>query len=485
MRASAAALVVAVVAGWCPVLCAALGRPASARASLNRWLESVCAGEPKCAVASVGRTEEEDSWGLVLKRGVRKGEAVLEVPLARCVTATGAYEGALGQELLRAEESAGEAFPALGGGWSLVALQLARGAAAAEWSEALPDLAAHPLLLSDEDAAALDGTWSSRSLEALRANARDDYLWLSERGLLLQENVDWERWRYLSAVALSRAVEVEGDLLLAPGIDFANHDDLLEPSEAGLAVRLAGGRGFSLAKEKAQLVAPLDLGEGQELRVSYGDLAAAEFYERYAFCPKKGAARRASAVCELRFELDPEDRFLDDKTNVLADAAAFGADGDPEEGDPDEDTAETPGFDFKVGASGLDPDLLKFCRLVHLGGADAFLLEPVFSREIWGFLDLPVSEDNERAALEAITRECLAVAAALQAPCADPEREAVRATEVAALEATVEALDARLAGLGDLEYYQERRLKDLGLDSEWSQDEAQWAAARSPGSVDW
>ena len=39
-------------------------------------------------------------------------------------------------------------------------------------------------------------------------------------------------------------------------------------------------------------------------------------------------------------------------------------------------------------------------------GKDAFLLESIFRKEIWGFVSEPVSEDNERAVTTAVTGVC-------------------------------------------------------------------------------
>ena len=51
--------------------------------------------------------------------------------------------------------------------------------------------------------------------------------------------------------------------------------------------------------------------------------------------------------------------------------------------------------------------LLAFLRLKNLNGADAFLLEPVFIDTVWQeHLQLPVSEANEKAALQEVGERC-------------------------------------------------------------------------------
>jgi len=45
-------------------------------------------------------------------------------------------------------------------------------------------------------------------------------------------------------------------------------------------------------------------------------------------------------------------------------------------------------------------------RLVCVKGSDAFLLESVFRNEVWGFMQLPVSKDNEKLVLDTLVGYC-------------------------------------------------------------------------------
>ena len=160
---------------------------------------------------------------------------------------------------------------------------------------------------------------------------------------------------------------------------------------------------------------------------------------------------------------------------------------DPGDGDDgpalaiDGDDAESGFFECCVGG---EPDLevLRFLRLSALAGGDAFLLEPIFANELWDFLAAPISPDNERAALEAVRAEADALQRTLldAGPAAGDARfEALRRTELDALDATLNWVAADLSMLAGKEYYQEKRLKSLGLDTEWSEDEGnQWTGAR-------
>jgi [ribulose-bisphosphate carboxylase]-lysine N-methyltransferase len=156
---------------------------------------------------------------------------------------------------------------------------------------------------------------------------------------------------------------------------------------------------------------------------------------------------------------------------------------------------------------------VQFLRLLVLDGPDLFLLEPVFRNEVVDFMALPVSEANELAvgalvsgrAAQAIALldAAAAKAAAAAASAATPSSRsspgstpaaaaalaaAVRVGERQALRATVGwwARDAEL--VKQKEFYQERRLKEMGLDKPWSPEdgvESTFSAGGAKGNVDW
>jgi len=152
-------------------------------------------------------------------------------------------------------------------------------------------------------------------------------------------------------------------------------------------------------------------------------------------------------------------------------------------------------FDLGFGSE-ADPDMVQFLRLSCLKGADTFLLEPVFSNELWGFMSYPVSEENERAVGNLVLSRCRTALATLRAEEADepsqglgPAVISVRQGEIRALQATVSWWTRDLELLNLKQYYQERRLKELNLDKEWSpedgQTESSFSGGRAPGNVDW
>mmetsp|Transcript_10803 Transcript_10803/g.35796 ORF Transcript_10803/g.35796 Transcript_10803/m.35796 type:complete len:444 (+) Transcript_10803:89-1420(+) len=412
--------------------------------ALNEWLGSKLVKFERVEVAET--SSSSSGWGLVATKALRRGDVALEVPESLCLVGEDPSE---------------------------IAAQFV-GLEANVWTECCVEAnpaATLPLLSSD---GALAG-YSSRDFEALRDNARID---AAELG------VDFEgRYRPALAIALSRSFFVEGRFVLAPGLDFANHDDLLDPVADGPDLRISR-RNMIRGGKKFVFECSEDVDEGQPVSLSYGPLSAATYVENYGFLPSRGAARRASATAELRFDLDNNDRWIDDKTDVLRRNGFLAVDDDE-----NQENEEPPSLQIAVGGE-PDPDYFRFQRLNHLGGTDAFLLEPLFSNEIWDFLGLPVSKDNELACLETLRAECLATADTLTAtPHTDDPLGAllgqVQTIERNALKATLDWIQRDVDDLDSKEYYQQRRLKDLGLDTAWSADEAQWSGSRTPGGVDW
>ena len=163
---------------------------------------------------------------------------------------------------------------------------------------------------------------------------------------------------------------IRDSLCLVPGADLVDHDDLLDPFDemAACGAKKQFGRGKSVV-----LKAAADGRAGDKVVGSYGPLPASEYLERYGFLPARGAARRFAATADLRFELDAEDRFIDDKLTVLYENGAI-----------DGDDAESGFFECCVGG---EPDLevLRFLRLSALVGGSSGYPEatPAGRRTIW------------------------------------------------------------------------------------------------------
>jgi [ribulose-bisphosphate carboxylase]-lysine N-methyltransferase len=153
---------------------------------------------------------------------------------------------------------------------------------------------------------------------------------------------------------------------------------------------------------------------------------------------------------------------------------------------------------------GPDPAMIQFARLCKLGGTDAFLLESIFRKDVWGFMALPVSERNELAVTTWIIELLQTALEELGVTQGDDQKDnknsnsggpevctKLRESETKALTKTLEFLLREKEALDLKEYYQERRLKDLGLDSDWSQEEDMsspdlgFGQTRVPGGADY
>ncbi|KAG6429737.1 hypothetical protein SASPL_107790 [Salvia splendens] len=144
----------------------------------------------------------------------------------------------------------------------------------------------------------------------------------------------------------------------------------------------------------------------------------------------------------LTLEISESDEFFEDKLDI-AEMNGFG---------------ESAYFDIKDGQQTLQTEMLQYLLLLALGGTDAFLLESIFRNQLWGFLELPVSRANEELICqdeklieEGNLSSRLAVAGG------------VRRGEKKVLQQIDDIFRERESELDFLEYYQERRLKDLGL----------------------
>uniref|UniRef100_A0A7S2A866 SET domain-containing protein n=1 Tax=Trieres chinensis TaxID=1514140 RepID=A0A7S2A866_TRICV len=496
----------------------------------------VAVGPSSPPTAAAGGESHRLRLGLIATDDVRSGDVALSVP----------YDDALQFTAKGSSVTFGGILPEGYDGWTgdagLIAMsvlnELARTAAADDgggdggagvplpkrkppvqnlieaWIKSLPTpsemSSSHPLLWSEDDQEILQSS-STRKVYRTLDDVEEDAAWLTERvwdldrtkfpDTVTLENGDerdcFNADGYLWAVAIvtSRAVFVDGALRLIPVLDMANHDDIG-------TVEVGGGTMGAFGTTKgAEIRTGRKYSKGQEVTVSYGPKSAAEYLLEHGFVPPRA---KSTAVSELTFEIDEGDRFRDDKLDVLEFETYDSA---PMEPVQSFDLVAMPG-----GGDGQpDPAMAQFLRLAKLGGKDAFLLESIFRKEIWEFMAYPVSETNEGDVCDAIREACEGALKGMEelesksedaaegAAAGEDEDEnsprrlcaAVRTAERAALSRTLEYVERDRMALDLKEYYQERRLKDLGLDSEWSEDDDNpdvgWGQTRAPGSgdLDW
>lgn len=220
--------------------------------------------------------------------------------------------------------------------------------------------------------------------------------------------------------------------------------------------------------------------------MSHGPKSTADYLLENGFCPRDSWK---TCISEITIEVDSEDRFYEDKLDILEFETYDQAPMDPSQSF---DVISAPGRDGEP-----DPAFMQFARFAKLGAMDAFLLEAIFRKEVWGFMAYPVSESNELAVVESIVEICDKSLEDMKV--SDDENddgpnaaicERLRESESRALRRTLEFMLREKEALDLKEYYQERRLKDMGLDSDWSPEDdianpdLSFGQTRLPGGAD-
>lgn len=360
------------------------------------------------------------------------------------------------------------------------------------WISALPtpeDMVHHPLFWSEEDQEILQFS-STRNFYKILDDVEEDIEWLISNVFgkdrkIFPEAVKLngkvipcfsvEGFKWALVLVQSRSFFLDGALRLIPFLDMCNHAD------DGEEIQAASMGPFGSIKG-AKLIAQRNYSPGEEVLCSYGPKSGIDYLIEHGFCPGRCFV---NAVAELTFEIDPNDRFRDDKLDILEFETYEQAPMDPVQS-----------FDIvsiRGKESVPDPALLQFLRLCKLGGTDAFLLESIFRKDVWGFMAYPVSEINERAVIETVLNSCnKALDDFSKCPEGGPPVCAqIREAERLALTRCSDFFKRDSEALDLKEYYQERRLKDLGLDSEWSPeeemmgDELSFGQTRTPGGADY
>ncbi|KAJ0094565.1 hypothetical protein Patl1_16789 [Pistacia atlantica] len=205
------------------------------------------------------------------------------------------------------------------------------------------------------------------------------------------------------------------------------------------------------------LRAPVSVKAGEQVLIQYDlNKSNAELALDYGFI-ESNSDRNAYT---LTLEISESDPFFGDKLDI-AESNGLG---------------ETAYFDIVLGQP-LPPTMVQYLRLVALGGTDAFILESIFRNTVWGHLDLPVSRDNEELICRVVRDACKSALSGyrttieedgklMEGGNLDPRLRiavGIRVGEKRVLQQIDGIFKERELELDELEYYQERRLKDLGL----------------------
>lgn len=460
----------------------------------------------KTSKVAIGISPTTGRLGLIATSDIKKGEVALSMPYddryqLSAQTArekvfkdilADSYDGWTGDTGLIALSILNEVAVVAGAGIPLSERPSGIQSFMEQWVKSLPSPTelkeSHPLLWSEEDQEVLQSSSNTKVYQALD-DLEEDSTWLVENIFSkdrekFPETVEWNGqdipcfsttgFAWAMALSQSRSVFVDGKLRLLPLIDFCNHND-------GSNEIAGGTMGPFKTTKGALVVASTAYKEGEEVFCSYGPKSAADYLLEHGFCPP---LCWKTAVSEITLELDQEDRFYDDKLDILEFETYDQAPMDPSQSF---DVISIPGRDGEP-----DPAMIQFARLKCLTGTDAFLLESIFRKEVWGFMSLPVSERNELAVVDTISELIQSSLDDLgKCPSGGPEVcTKLRESETKALTRTLEFLQRDKQALDLKEYYQERRLKDLGLDSEWTPEDDMapdlgFGQTRAPGGADY
>jgi len=409
------------------------------------------------------------------------------------------------------------------------------------WIKALPNIQElknqHPLLWTQSQQEILQYS-STKNIYKVLDDMEDDFTWWKEHVFDSHRDIfpptvtlgcstddddnnnnnivpcfNMEGFTWAMAIVMSRAYFVEDALRLIPMLDMANHDPIgtveIQCQTVGTlfgstkaAVLNTGKNAYTTPNKKnkndnndKQPQQPQQ--QQEQVYVHYGPAkSGAEFLLDHGFVPSSIQTNTA----EILLEIDTTDRFYEDKLDIL-ELQQIG-------------TSQI--FDVS-SRDEPDPQMLQFLRLVKLSDTDAFLLESIFRTDVWDFMAEPVSAINERAVVEYITELCQSLlddmvdididtttTTTTKIKTTEDQNNhvntnyciTVQKIEKQALQRTMEYMNREKEALDLKEYYQERRLKSLGLDSEYSDDEngilpgggddeLGFGQSRAPGSLDW
>nr|CAB3453361.1 unnamed protein product [Digitaria exilis] len=424
---------------------------ATALEDLRRWLSSHSVGEGKALPAAV-----PEGLGLVAARDLPRGEVVAEVPKKLWMDADAVAASDIGR--------------ACGGGlrpWVAVALLLLREVARGADSPWAPYLAILPrqtdstIFWSEEELLEIQGTQllsttmgvkeyvqsEFESVEAEIINANKD---------LFPATITFDDFLWAFGILRSRVFpELRGDkLALIPFADLVNHSANITSKGSSWEIK---GKGLFGREVMFSLRTPVDVKSGEQIYIQYDlDKSNAELALDYGFIESNPSRDSYTVTLEIS-ESDP---FYGDKLDI-AELNGLG---------------ETAYFDI-VADEPLPSQMLTYLRLLCIGGTDAFLLEALFRNSVWGHLEMPVSPDNEESICQVMRDACKSALGAYHTTIQEDEELmetenlpsrlkiaiGVRIGEKKVLQQIDDIFKQREEELDGIEYYQERRLKDLGL----------------------
>ncbi|CAN6484500.1 unnamed protein product [Victoria cruziana] len=244
------------------------------------------------------------------------------------------------------------------------------------------------------------------------------------------------------------------NLVLIPLADLINHSSSITTENSAWQIK---GTGLFSRDLIFSLRAPAPIKAGDQVYIQY-DLkkSNAELALDYGFIETNSNRD----VYTMTLEIPESDPFYEDKLDI-AELNGLGT---------------VAYFDIVLDRP-LPELMVPYLRLLAVGGSDAFLLEALFRDSVWGHLQLPVSRSNEEFICKVVVSACQTALSGYMTTIDEDEELmgrgdlpprleiaiGVRAAEKKVLQHIQKVFREKEMELDGLEYYQERRLKELGL----------------------
>lgn len=395
-----------------------------------------------------------EGLGLIAKKNISRNEVVLEIPNRFWINQDAVVASEIGTVCSGLKP------------WVSVALFLIRERFRqdSKWGvylDILPELTDSTVFWSEEELAEVQGTQLLSTTLGVKEYVQNEFLKVEEEIILPNKQlfpapITSDDFFWAFGILRSRAFSrLRGqNLVLIPLADLINHSPNITTEDYAWEIK---GAGLFSRDLLFSLRSPVSVKAEEQVLIQYDlDKSNAELALDYGFIESK-SERNAYT---LTLEISESDPFFGDKLDI---AETNGL-------------SETAYFDIVLGRP-LPPALIPYLRLVALGGTDAFLLESIFRNTIWGHLGLPVSRANEELICRVIRDACKSALSGYHTTIEEDEKlmedenldsrlkiaVGIRAGEKKVLQQIDEIFKGRESELDELEYYQERRLKDLGL----------------------
>uniref|UniRef100_A0A6M2EJN5 [fructose-bisphosphate aldolase]-lysine N-methyltransferase n=1 Tax=Populus davidiana TaxID=266767 RepID=A0A6M2EJN5_9ROSI len=391
--------------------------------------------------------------GLVAQRDISRNEVVLEIPKKLWINPDVVAASEIGNVC-------GGVKPWVSVALFLIREKLKEDSTWRPYLDVLPESTNSTIFWSEEELAELQGTQLLSTTLGVKSYLQREFLKVEEEILvphkqLFPSPVTLDDFSWAFGILRSRSFSrLRGqNLVLIPLADLVNHSPDITIEDGVYEIKGAGLFSRDLI---FSLRSPISLKAGEQVLIQYNlNMSNAELAVDYGFIEAKSDRN----MYTLTLQISESDPFFGDKLDI-AETNGLG---------------EIADFDIVLG-NPLPPTLLPYLRLVALGGTDSFLLESIFRNTIWGHLELPVSRANEELICRVVRDACKSALSGYHTTIEEDEKlkgeelnprleiaVGIRAGEKKVLQQIDGIFKQRQSELDELEYYQERRLKDLGL----------------------